>query len=266
MKKQFYIALMLVMAVCLTGCNQETNKLRLEIENANKECPMDLGILGKITSITYDEESNDVNMEMRMNEQLGSFDALMSNKKMLHKSMMLAFTKENSRSVAKLISDANAGLTITMKGSNSGKSFDITISPDEIHQMANSKKSDYEITKEWMELNIEFENIRAPYSVGEGMEVTKVVDDGTNIVYVCSVDENQFNIEAMRNMQEQLKLALNALFDDVAMQQQLGSFVTVNRGLNYRLVGNLSGDYVEIVFTPTEMSERLAVSKVLHKK
>ena len=62
--------------VLLTGCSQKS-KLKLAIELADKQCPMDMGASGEISSITFD--GSDVVYVLLMNESFLNIDALKEN-------------------------------------------------------------------------------------------------------------------------------------------------------------------------------------------
>ena len=62
--------------VLLTGCSQKS-KLKLAIELADKQCPMDMGTVGEISGITFD--GTDVIYNMLMNEDYLDLNALEKN-------------------------------------------------------------------------------------------------------------------------------------------------------------------------------------------
>ena len=81
MKNMFKNAGKMVLFTCLslmllTACGQKS-KLKLAIAAANKQCPMDMGASGEISSITFD--GSDVVYVLLMNESFLNIDALKEN-------------------------------------------------------------------------------------------------------------------------------------------------------------------------------------------
>ena len=81
MKNMFKNAGKMVLFTCLslmllTACGQKS-KLKLAIAAANKQCPMDMGASGEISSITFD--GADVVYVLLMNESFLNIDALKKN-------------------------------------------------------------------------------------------------------------------------------------------------------------------------------------------
>jgi len=52
------------------SCDSSKKDLKSEIEKVKDECPLDLGMVGEISSINYDEETDEVVMTMTINKDL----------------------------------------------------------------------------------------------------------------------------------------------------------------------------------------------------
>ena len=109
--------LMLVM----TGCQEA--KLKTVIGVANKQCPIDMGAVGTITSIIYD--GNNVVYTLNMNEEITNIKILKDNPESMKSSITMMF--QNPAADGRKRSRSERGYCI-----NTGKS-DRSRHPD-IHQ------------------------------------------------------------------------------------------------------------------------------------
>ena len=114
--KKMLILLSVVVASILVSCeNENVAKLKSEIEAANEQCPMNMGMMGDILSLKYDEKAKEVQMYCSINGDLVSIEALTNNEQMVIKSMRLSVSGNQSSEMLKLIVDAGAGLSVTYK-------------------------------------------------------------------------------------------------------------------------------------------------------
>ena len=112
-----FISLSLLI-VLTTGCQEV--KLKAAIEVANKQCPMDMGEAGKITSIVYDGEN--VVYTFQLNEETANIKALQKNPESMKTSMKIMFqnpTKE-VKTLLDLVVKCKAGLQMIYIGKDSG--------------------------------------------------------------------------------------------------------------------------------------------------
>lgn len=70
MKKLVFATYLLLVSFALISCNSSKKDLKLEIEEVNDECPLDLGLVGEISSVDYDEKTDEVVMTMTINKDL----------------------------------------------------------------------------------------------------------------------------------------------------------------------------------------------------
>ena len=94
-----FISLSLLMMLT-TGCQEI--KLKAGIEAANKQCPIDMGETGKITSIVYDGEN--VVYTFYLNEEAANIKTLQKNPESMKTSLKIMFQNPN-KEVKSLLSD-----------------------------------------------------------------------------------------------------------------------------------------------------------------
>ena len=102
-----FISLSLLMMLT-TGCQEI--KLKAGIEAANKQCPIDMGETGKITSIVYDGEN--VVYTFYLNEEAANIKTLQKNPESMKTSLKIMFQNPNKevKSLLDLVVKCKAGL------------------------------------------------------------------------------------------------------------------------------------------------------------
>lgn len=88
----------------VTSCeNENVKKLKREIEATDNQCPYNMGMLGDILSLKYDEKAKDVQMYFLLNNDLLSIETLENNEQTALQSMKLSFSKGESREMLELM-------------------------------------------------------------------------------------------------------------------------------------------------------------------
>lgn len=256
MKKLQTILFTLVILVGLSSCeNLHVAKLKHEIEAANKQCPVNMGMMGDMLSMKYDDNAKEVQLYMSLNEDMISIDALQNSENLASQSMKLSFSCGEYKEMLKLMINAGSGLAMTFKSASSGKSFKVNMPLDELKDMVDNPMKESEINRLLLENQLAMENSRCPYSVDEGMEMEKAFDDGDNIIYVCRIDEDMYDISAIRYAQAEIKDRIKDMFTDPVMKKQIELMQSLGKGFTYRYYGDASGEIVEITFTKEELRQ-----------
>lgn len=255
MKNVLLILSIIAVMMGVSSCeNENVKRLRRDVETADKECPVNMGMLGDMLNIKYDEDAKEVRMYFSINEEMVSIDGLKENEQISHQLMKLSFSKGDSRELMKLMIDAGAGLSVIYKSVSTGKSFKLKLPLDELKEIMDSSITDEEINKMILDSQLSLENARCPYFVAEGMEMVKVYDDGDNIVYACQMDEEMYDLSAMKYGYDEIKRNIRELFkDDPSMKKQLGMIKSLNKGIIYHYYGDKSGESADIVFSNDEL-------------
>lgn len=258
MKKLLLLLSMIAVMVCVTSCeNENVKRLKHEIEVADKQCPVNMGMMGDMLSIKYDEKAKEVQLYFSLNDDIVSIEALKNNEQMALQSIKLSFSKGESREMLKQMIKAGAGLSITYKSASTGKSFKVNLSLDDLKKLRDTPMTDGEINKMILDNQLAMENSRCPYLVGEGMEMVKAYDDGENIIYACRIDEDMYDISALKYAQDEIKQNIKEIFNDPIMEKQLGIIKSLDKGFVYHYYGDTSGESVDIVFTNDELNRYL---------
>ena len=249
------IALMALMLVGFSSCghaNIEAYKLKKEIEAANRSCPADMGMMGVMNSITYDQKANEVHFDFIVNEDIGE-DLFSGNEAMLRKTLNLSLSKGESKKLVEHLVKAGASLLITYNGSTSGNKIEIKLTVEELKGIVNNPMTDEEINKSALEAEIAFVNSQCPSPMEDGVALVNVYDDGNNVVYVLQVDEKEIDISLLCSAKAELKQEMQGEIKDPSMKRVFEMLSSLGKGLVYRYKGATSGDYVDIEFSKEEL-------------
>lgn len=258
MKKLLIVFEMLAVLLCFLSCNrEETNikKLKKEIENANRECPKSMGIVGDLLSMKFDEKSREVQLYYSLNDDLFSIDVLKDNSKLLHQNMKLIFANDEIKKNLDKLIDAKCSFVITYKGASSGKSVTAKLTLNDLKEIKDNSISIDEINKLLLENHLAIEDSRCPYQIDDGITMLRAYDDGTNIVYVYGMDETIHDLYFIESSLDENKGNISSMFYDPSIRAFLKIVLTLNKGVIYRYQGIISGKKVDIVFTPEELKE-----------
>ena len=256
MKKISVILSMLTLLILFVGCEDENvKKLKREIKLADRECPVNMGMIGDMLNIKYDERKNEVQVYFSINDEIVSLDALKNNGQLAKNSMKLSINRKESSDLWKMITNAGAGLSVTFKSASTGKSFEIKIPVDELKEIIKNPLSEIETNKLLLENQLAMENSRSPYSVAEGMQLVKVFDDGNNIVYEYSLDEDLYDISLFNYAKDEIKSNAREIFNDPVMKRNIETINSLGKGLIIRYSGKKTGKSADISFTSDELNK-----------
>lgn len=254
----FVVACMIGVILVLNNRESENvRRMKQEMVAVDKNCPMNMGIMGDLLSIKFDEKAKEVRMYFSLNEDIAGIENLKRNERTVLQSMKLSFSKEESRELLKAMIEAGTGVSITYKSPSTGKVFKVSLSLEDLEEIRENPMTPMEINQMLLDNMLAIENSRCPYSIDEGMEMVRVYDDGENIVYACRIDEEMYDISVLRHHQDDLKQSSIGIFNDPSMKKPLGVMKSLGKGFLYHYYGDTSGKSVDIGFTNAEIHQYL---------
>ena len=238
------------------------NSFAAQIENANRDCPIPVGLgKGAVTAIhlengflayylTYDTSFNKV------------VDRLDADK--VKDAMLMCFLCVNAQGnsqgdilLNKLI-DENVGLKIYINCGTT-RLLECAASPKEIQQLRQRYDlNPHEALYNLLSLSMQAEKGNLPMKVDEGLEVIDYSLEGTNIVITAKADENLYSIVELNINKELIKDAmLKEGLNDAEMKSLLDMCKVSHTGLVYRYIGNRSGKRCDITISSEEIRQRV---------
>ena len=250
MKNMFKNAGKMVLFTCLslmllTACGQKS-KLKLAIAAANKQCPMDMGASGEISSITFD--GADVVYVLLMNESFLNIDALKENN-----------PQGSIKEMLDLVVGTDSGIKFIYKGKTSGNEVECYLTTQDLKDILNGGSTAESSDKKKLEEQVKMTNVSCPMQVDEATMLNKLTIESDKVLYHYTIDESVVQMSALKENAEQMKAnvknSLNS--SDPALHMFLEVCVKCDKGVGYLYKGNKSGETFEISFGVSEIKALL---------
>lgn len=254
MKKCINFLMLVVVAVMFVSCGGDT-ALKMQIESGQKHCPMNLGMAGKLTSMSYNEDDKEVDFLFTVNPQVMDVKAMEADPENTKNTLRLSLSKGDMKKLLQMMVDAGASLKVTYKNRGKKDEFVTTFSADELKNILDNPMSEEETNKLILSSQIKSERNKLPYNIEKGLKVTDIQDNGAMLTYVCEVDEDLYELDEMGAAKEELKGNMRKMLKDRSMRQQAEILASLNKGFEYKYVGVPSGKSVVVSFSAAELEE-----------
>lgn len=242
---------LMVCVIASVFCSCAESKLKLVAEAANKSCPVSLGLVGEMTSITYD--GNTMEYLLTMDESFTDIDKLGANPEKMKETLMTWANNEKTREMFEMIIDAGASLSIVYRGKTSGKEARATLTSDELKQVLDSPVATAE---EKLRLAIEQTNMQMPMDTGTGVVITELVDKGDVVVYMAKVADLE-QLQALSGGVENVKNSQQMMFKMMGPAEKMffNMIVDAGKSLGYIYYADGTDETIEVVHTNAELRE-----------
>lgn len=251
MKKVILMTVSIIaVLLCVSSCNNsKIDKLKKDIEAANKMCPVSFGASGELKNITFDEDTKTVKMHYTLRDMF--FDVVNNSPELATKTMKLKLFDDNFRPILEQIVSANCNFECIYQTYMSGKTFSIKLTTDELKEIISTPMSSEERNMIILKNRIEMENAVCPVKMGNGLEVVSAVIDNDRVVYRYKVDESIDDLSMFYTNEDNIKASMYEMFQSESYQNSTKLFIELNMSLVYQFCGD--SEVVEITFSPEEL-------------
>lgn len=247
----------IVIAMSLASCTEmKKQKIKDGIEQINKECPMDCGIMGHADSFEYDTESNTVKMSMVLNPQLGMNLSLIEKyqKEWKEETMDNYANDPNMTAFLKLLDEVGASMSVKISEETSGDNMTIDFDNTDIHNIVTGNIPPIS-PLEKLEYNAEMTKLQCPLQVDQVTTMTDVILEDNKFVYIYEIDEEQYDIDTFGEesdmIRENIKANMNS--DDPTLSAFRKVVKNAGYDVAYRYIGNQSGTAYELIVECDEL-------------
>lgn len=249
--KSMAAAVALMAVACSSGPS-----LKEEAERANKACPVTLNGMGKIESVTYDD--NTLTFRCLVMSRAFPLQQLVGKEDLMKAAIMPMLPKllqsDNGR-LGEALEKDNASLAVNYY-SKGPKGADITVvfTPAEIKDIMEGKVADDEQTK--LRMQVELSNSMCPMPVDKETEMTSISYDGNYVIYLFTVDDSDdpTTIATVNEHKDELRKDLaKTMKTDRSVRDIVKLTKGADAGLIYRYKGKNSGDVCEVKFENSEL-------------
>lgn len=261
LKKSYGFVLLcslLLLMVSISSCQE--SKLKAVVAIANKQCPMDMGEVGTITSITYD--GSNVVYTLNMNESITDIAILKDNPESMKESIKIMFRNpaKDVKEMLKLVAECNAGLQMKFVGKDSGEEAVCELTPEEVKEVLKAESDPSQSERAKLEAQLKMANLQFPMQASEEVIVEKIEVIGESVVYICSVDEELCPISQIEENAAEVKegiVSTLASQTDPATQIFIKTCVDNNKSIAYRYIGKESGQQYDVIIPLSDLKKML---------
>lgn len=256
MRKIILAAFLLLVSVSFVSCNFAKRELKAKIEMANRECPVELGMFGKIENIKYDLENDEVVMTITYNGTMKlDLSALNKIKGPVKRGIMNDFVNnKDTETLLESLGKADSKFTVIYKSVPANDSLKITMSKEEVKDMANRKIEPLK-PRELLDIRAEILNAQCPQQLDETTTITSVDIKGNYFVYNYTVDEGLVSVESMNAYKEEMKEEIMKTLksNDPSIQTDIYLCKENHMGMIIRVIGDRTGNTCSFQFSSLEL-------------
>ncbi len=255
MKNYLTIFVLVVLVVIGTTSCTFVSKYRLKqvVKESNRECPMEVEDIGTLTSIRYDESSNMVVFNYTFSADNKELFKLLQSDTALAKSMIRVDYSDNDtdiQNILELVVDAECGIreVYTCRG----QEISAELSNTECRELLNNPPSEQERNRLTLQLVVSAMRAACPEDLGDGMVITSVYDNGTDVIIYIEVPD--YMIDALDDLSYyELKASLREEMQTEDMKEIVETCIANNRGFVYHYVGRSSYKKLDVRLSPEDL-------------
>lgn len=255
MKKINYLLAIIAIVATLIACNSKVKEarqeLRQDVEAFNQNCPVDFNY-GQITEVLFNEDADAIQYIIAYNDSIFPSEVLHSKAEFIRSSiiMMISLRKETFQQIV----DAEMALDYIYRSEITDEETVFHFSVDDIRDAISNPMSDEELYQTILSNDILNEKSECPTFLDEGLFMTDVYEDGDNVVFVYSMDEDIYDMELMQSLADDLKAGIvEALKGDSSTQTLVDAVKYLDKNIIYKYVGTPSGTTFEFLVEPDDL-------------
>lgn len=247
---------------------KRNNTVAGQVEKANQLCPIDLGGVGTITSISI--AGKQVVYHVEYDNTLISLDMVKLSADAIKRVFFLSSFIQNAQGhnngdrLMQMLIEQGYGLTMYI--SSNKDNFYISISPQELAAYEKQDRlNPTEAVKDLINMQVEMAHETLPQTIDTGLICTNISIEDNNVIYRVEADEKQYNISAFEDNKESAKEELYMAWkSEPTMRNMLSLCKVAHTGIVYRFVGNVSQDSCDIVIDADYISNNTATQPRLN--
>ena len=256
------LVLLFTFIVLTTSCQKD--KLKSEIEKADKKCPINLGEMGIITDITYDDKN--VTYTYLLNKGVTIIKTIKEDPEDAKETVKSLYSNPNksTKALIDLMIKNGAGLNAVFIDKETGEKASFELSNKDLKSLALSKGNNKENGLNNLKAEIKVANLQFPASMGYGMTILKIELTDKAVIYQCEMDENISTIDQMKKQAAQIKQNIIESLSNLSepgTKEFIGYCFEYKRELIYRFKGNSSNEQFDVTIGMRDLANILTNKK-----
>ncbi|MDR0892429.1 MAG: hypothetical protein LBN24_07430 [Mediterranea sp.] len=244
----------------VSSCQQA--KLKAAVMIIDKQCPIDMGQTGQITSVKY--EGDKVEYTLTLNEQLADIKKMRENSAQTLSALKTMFQAPEGevKELLELVVASNSSMVFTYVGNKSGEKASFVLTTNELKQLLDQKMTAEESSLAKLKQTIESPAAQLPMKVDAVTTLTQMSLSDSDVVYLYQIDEAACPMDKIIANGEQMKAhVLQTLSSDPSAQMLVGLCLDCDKGIYYRYVGDKSGKAYEFRVSPEELNSLMTTNE-----
>ena len=259
MKKMVFGFMALLICIAMISCDKKKAQLKLAAEKANLECPIDMGTVGSVVSITYDEDENVFAYEYNMKEDFNNIEVLSGYPELMKESTMINISNDKGdlRKTTEKVIEAEGSFKFIYHGMKTGATMEITLNNEELKTAL-----DWNATaRDAIEIELKMTNLQMPIVAGKGLMVTSVSIIGNDVTYITEMDPNLYQLSQLSQNGDAAKYGIINYVRNCGPVERnfLKKIADANMNLTYHYcyAGNPDGEACDVTLSNEDLSEIL---------
>lgn len=272
--------LLLFAAALIVGCNSEKDNAWLEleelVEKENKTCPEDLGEGLTLTSVTLEDDQLLMKVDISADEEDVTPAFLRQNRELFKMGMFAELENDaDTRKMCELCVKAEVQIKMVFHFQRYGEDVQLVLPVNEIeealqHQSSSSTTEEDSLVEEEETADDDAEQARIairtevasltrqlPMNIEAGLDWTGISYDGSNLIYVYTMDESNGTVnETLAGREAIMKNTMKAQFrdGDSTLKTLVELLVQANSGVIFQYVGASTGQTVSPRLSSAELA------------
>lgn len=233
------------MISCKGKETQAKLRLKVEIADANKGCPMNVPGMGVITSWDYDVDRNIVTMKYELEPLLYDGFVRMGGDYFADQ-FANVFSVKQFRKMAETFIDAGASMELILIRQYTGEQITGHISNDQIKEKMGHQMSKDDATRKSIKMGVDYEKSQLPMEVEVGMTLTDIIETGSSFIYCIDMDPEMYDIDFMIDNKAVIEPEMRSeLMSNPTFEALINNAKSVGLNVIYRYENKSSGKSVD---------------------
>lgn len=232
------------------------NQLKAMSDEVNQMCPIDMGMLGTMSSTEYLPVSKTFVYNFNIDPTLVTLEQLAaSGTSVMKHNMQTTLSQTAYHPFLQILVGADARLCAKFHQDQKNP-ITIMISTDELREMLSTKRTDRSLARESVENTVAMENSRYPQNLGNGMLMTKAYCNGNQVVYECQIDPSILTAADIAASEQMIKDAMiNLMASDLGMNAFCKNVVAADYSIRYHYYEPGTNRYHDIIITAEDLAK-----------
>ena len=255
------LMLVVIVSVFFVSCNEQKKELKELIEKFNNACPIPLGDIGSINSVSLNGET--VEMKFTSNETYAPISSLSGHPQELKDILAMNLSMDSSRKLVDLIISANCSFKTIFVGNQSGQRTELSLSASELGT-AIEKFSNMNDKQKLVASMVMGSKIKLPLAIDNTMKLVGLSLTSDALVYKYEIKDTETgqNINSAKNIMKYMVLSQMANSMKGGMigernRQFYQALVDCKQGLEYEYHELNTGNNMTFRISTDEMKEVL---------